>query len=290
MNWQTWSAKVADELEDLASATGPIRADHARSTINLYTASERVWRASEVAEVYLDLQRGVESDGRAAIVTAGPPGAGKTTTLENEGLLSGDFRNIDPDIIKEMLLERAVTDGIFDDLLALRLADGRPLMPMELATLVHRESTAIAESLLRSCMSQGENVLVQGTLAWDQQPHVLLTSLHAGDYFEVSIIDAEVDLSTAIARSRSRWWTGRTDHHSVLGGRFVPVDFIKKLFVNETDSVCKQNAEVMFAMSDLPATRLIRTESREGDFSRVERVKGLALPSPHTSLLDGELE
>ncbi len=56
-------------------------------------------------------------DGRSAIVTAGPPAAGKSTALHAEIVGLDTYRILDADIVKEYLIEQALDDGIYDDLL-----------------------------------------------------------------------------------------------------------------------------------------------------------------------------
>lgn len=99
------------------------------------------------------------------ILLAGPPGAGKSTLLkklfEDEnlanpnitgGLKLEDFVVIDADNIKTMLLEQASKDGSLDSFIKpasfKALEDfGVSFSPLEFASLVHEESSIIAEDL-----------------------------------------------------------------------------------------------------------------------------------------------
>ncbi len=266
------SEEVARELEALAKG-GAHDAGGRRATLHTYSAAERVRRATEVIAAYLERDLDVGLEGQAAIVTAGPPGAGKTAALQRAGLLSGSFRNIDADVVKDMLLERALRDGIFDDLLSRLLADGRSVRPRELAGLVHHESTSIAHNLTQLCARRGENILVQGTLAWDQQPRVLLDMLEESEYASLTILDVEVTLAMALERALDRWWLGRVDESDNLGGRFTPSHVIEALYLPDGSTKCHANAEFMLVMSEhVPAT--LRVLSTDGDIStEVVRVR-----------------
>ena len=102
-----------------------------------------------------------------AVITAGPPGAGKTTTIDQHGAAElGDlsrYRRVDPDSVKDLLLNRAIADGIYEAMLRDHLADGRPLMARELSGLVHEEAVRLAREMRRQCMSRGESLIIEGS-------------------------------------------------------------------------------------------------------------------------------
>jgi hypothetical protein len=99
----------------------------------MYTP-DRLRTHERLIEQYLARQSGVLLEGFAAVVTAGPPGAGKTSRLCEEGY-DEEWRRIDPDIFKEMLVADATSDPDLATLLSPDLPDGRPVMPLELAAL-----------------------------------------------------------------------------------------------------------------------------------------------------------
>ncbi|MCU1420795.1 MAG: putative zeta toxin protein [Microbacteriaceae bacterium] len=205
------------------------------------------------------------------MVTAGSPGAGKSTALHDIGFETIGFRDIDPDRIKTLLLRDALNDGTFDDLLRRRLADGRAVRPMELASLVHRESTIIAHNVAEISMHQGDNVIIQGTLGWDEQPQRLLDVLDLHEYADLTILDVEVDQATALERVLERWWVGRNNPADPLGGRFVPSDVVRGLYVTDTLSRCQANAEIMFELSVRMTTELRTSSTIHGVTSQTIR-------------------
>ena len=257
--------EVSNALELLSRPGALLHTASARSTMNLFSPQQRAVRAARIGREYMDLQPDVRADGLAAVVTAGPPGAGKTTALEHAGF-DETYRNIDPDLVKDFLVGTALEDDTFADLLSISLPDGKPIMPMELASLIHRESVSVAENIAAVAMRAGENVILQGSLAWDGQPAQLLEQLEEFEYAALTIIDVEVDEDVAQERAIERWWLGRNDPHNALGGRYVPRYLIHDLYQSEGRTKCRTNAEVMLGMSKIPNTTL-RTTSRGPDMT-----------------------
>jgi hypothetical protein len=274
------SARVSAELESMTAPTGLMSPDGPLATIVKFPSADLALRAAEVAEEFLALQADVGKDGLAAVVTAGPPGVGKSTLLQREGFLSAGWRNLDADLVKELLILRAVREGTFGDLLDRELADGERVRPLEAASLVHRESVSILDLLTDICLRRGENVVIQGTLAWPKQPQRLLEELNRQSYEQLTIVDVEVDLATALERSASRWWEGRKDKSRVLGGRFMPARIIRDLYTSGGDTKTKVNAEFMFELSEIASSRLlVSTTSSGGIETRHEYTKGATAPS-----------
>jgi hypothetical protein len=244
--------RVADELNGLMSPGSELHLMGPRASVRLFTPTQLARRTVEIAVEYRRRSPFVASDGLAAVVTAGPPGAGKSTYLEAARFKERGFREIDADEIKDMLLSRAILERTFDDILLRTLADGRPIRPRELSSLVHAESTAIAQNLVEISTRAGENVVVHGTLGWEGQPNSLLSLLSENGYEELTIIDVEVDLPSAIERTLDRWWLGRVDEYDFLGGRFVPEGSIRSLYTSHSTSRCSANADFMFATAQIP--------------------------------------
>lgn len=95
-----------------------------------------------------------------ALATAGPPAAGKSSSIERRELAGRGWRVLDADRVKDYLLRDALEQGFYDDLLEIELADGHHLMPRELATLVHTESMIIIDAITERCVNIGENVVI----------------------------------------------------------------------------------------------------------------------------------
>ena len=200
----------------------------------------RVW--NELIENFLSDQDGVVAEGRIGIVTAGPPGGGKSTQLESSFGSLGEWRVIDPDRVKVLLIRKALDDGDYEELLRINLADGRPVMPLELSGLVHEESVQIAREIRRRCMQLGENVIIEGTLSWKPMIDVHLEELVAHGYDRLEILSLAVPRDVALERALTRWWSDRCDLETELGGRFVPRETIDGCYTEQNEGLCERNA------------------------------------------------
>lgn len=249
---RTVQQAVEDQLNSLTAAGAELHRSSARATTNLYPRSDRARHNfhRELIDAYLRAAPNVRQDGKAALITAGPPGAGKSTSIARRNLAGDGWRVIDADRIKVMLLERAVHDGIYKDLLSRDLADAHPIMANELASLVHSESTDLADRILRRSLSDRENVVVEGTLSWSGLRDRYLEQFASNDYRKITILDVEVDQPTAIRQARLRWWDGRQETIqglSSLGGRFTPREAIDFLYSRGNRySACNTNAVDFF--------------------------------------------
>ena len=261
--------RVAAELTELLAYDGPLSPSGARSTVMapqnfrrgaVTPARRELWQ--KLRGRYLARQANVVREGRAALLTAGVPGAGKSRAIDQLGVVDEGWRRLDADVVKDYLIEDLVAARRHDDLLGEPLADGYPIMPAELATLVHEESVVFLDQLRGHCLSRGENVVIEGTLSWPPAGERLLRELVRRGYREVSILDVEVASDVAHERALTRWWRGREDRiagHG-LGGRFVPAEAIDRAFPNPADrySVCAANARALFDSSTARALPLIR--------------------------------
>jgi adenylate kinase family enzyme len=241
-------------------------------------------------------KRAIKTDGRAALVTAGPPGAGKSTLVEKLDLAGDGWRVIDADVIKVRLLEAGVQDGIFQSILVRTLADGYPVMPNELSSLVHNESVFLADLLMERCLGANENVVIEGTLSWDGLPRKYAKLLELNEYETVTIVDVEVDCAAALERAYTRWANGRIkaiDGELNGGGRYTPREAITSLYDGTGQfSVCNQNAVDFFnsdGVSGFSEVELIvATGPQAEDQQNYKRIVGKYTAPPPGYLKDSE--
>jgi Zeta toxin len=146
------------------------------------------------------------TDGRAAIITAGVPGAGKSSALSS---LATGYRRIDPDDIKDILLAQMEKAGHLDARQRHILADGNSVTPGELARWVHTASTDAADRVRQASLRIGENFVMEGTLSWHRLPTSHVDELAVSGYERLTVLDIEVPLTVAIEQSKLRWWQGR---------------------------------------------------------------------------------
>ena len=224
----------------------------------------------------------IEKGGLAAVITAGPPGAGKSTLVRKLELAGPGWRIIDADAIKLKLLAAAVQEGTFDGVFTQHLEDGYPIMPNEVSSLVHNESVYLADRLIERCLEARENVVIEGTLSWSGLPARYLSLLELNDYSSVTLLDVEVDQETALEHAYTRWAAGRVAAINGApngGGRFTPKDAITSIY-NPTGrySACNRNAVDFFnspgASGFDTLELLISTNQASGDLQSYKRIVG----------------
>ncbi|MCU6479037.1 zeta toxin family protein [Arthrobacter sp. A2-55] len=178
------------------------------------------------ARIYMSAQQDVVQAGRAVVVSAGRPAAGKSTVLSSLNLVG--YRLIDPDIAKDLLLRDAEAHGMLDYRLGPTLPDGGPIKIRELAAHVHSASNRVGDLVRHISMAAGENIIIDGTLRWEPLCTQYITELFDRGYAGLDVVDVELPLERALQRARDRWWDGRQQY--VEGGRFLPEDAIRACY------------------------------------------------------------
>lgn len=176
---------------------------------------------------------------RRALVLAGPPGAGKGGVRANVlGERDRTYLNIDADYFKERLLAAAEADGSLDSWLkpeAVRAleAQGEKFFPLELASLVHEESSMLSKQLRDEAIAAGDNIVVDTVMGGEASTLDLGGRLAAAGY-EVHVVDVEVPFQLSQQRIRSRWLeayeAALSSEVGELGGRWVPSEFARDVF------------------------------------------------------------
>lgn len=228
--------RVHAELTTLRGAGGDL-ADPPTELADFFTDAVR----RETTFKYREQRADAPSDGRAVIVTAGPPGAGKSTILDD---FVDDHRRIDPDEIKDLLLADADAKGLLDARHGHTLGDGRPVGLRELSWWVHDFANDIADDVRAISLSLGENIVVEGTLRWFPLADQYATELADSDYETLTVVDVEVPMPVAIEQARQRWWRGRTGSDP-LGGRFMADSSIEAFYGGEPISGCATTARAL---------------------------------------------
>lgn len=243
---------------ELSRPGGPIAASAPTATVNnpqwfrFGPGGEREPRGSR-ALLHEQLQQQVRQSRpnveqeRKAVVLAGPPGAGKSTV--RKGVLGEDDKKyliIDADDFKAALLKQAQQDGSYETSIKpervkdLERETGQRFYPMELASLVHEESSMLAADLRRDSIERGDNIVVDTVLSNEQTARDLGATLHQAGY-DVQVIDVEVPYEVSQERIRGRWLEARqeaeqasqrsTDNEAEhLGGRWVPSEYARDVF------------------------------------------------------------
>lgn len=144
---------------------------------------------------------------------------------------------VDADKFKDKLLREAMNDGSYEtflkpDAVRERDAAGEPFYPLELAALVHEESSHLARLLRNEALRAGTNVVIDSVLANPRAAVALGNHLAAAGY-EVEVVDVEVPYNLSQARIAQRWresYEGAVVTGEGLGGRWVPSVYARGVF------------------------------------------------------------
>ncbi|MDI9979492.1 zeta toxin family protein [Rhodococcus sp. IEGM 1307] len=198
----------------LSTPGGPLTIDAPHATINDRRYFRRIDGEPVPTRPRLRLHERILADWRASrtqvrrdrvsILMAGPPGAGKSTAQAHlVGGRAQGWRHLDADEFKLRLLATADADGSLQQLLPeeLRARPGQPsrFYPNELSALVHIESNLLLETAVAQSLSLGENVIIDGTMAWKPWATELVTYLER-EHYTIHIADVEASRGIATAR------------------------------------------------------------------------------------------
>lgn len=193
---------IARVMQDPAVQEGERRyvADSQSDTKSLYTANGE-WAPERAALHEEILAKAINpravSDQPKAILTLGPPGAGKTTVLgPRVKALVGEATIVNPDAMKAHLPE---------------YEGGKR------ATLVHEESSYLAKRVRDYAIANSHNVVFDETGRNEERITQLVDQLAEKGY-EVHVMLADVPEHVSVKRAVDRFKTGE--------GRYTPLDYI----------------------------------------------------------------
>ncbi|MFJ1567695.1 zeta toxin family protein [Streptomyces erythrochromogenes] len=204
--------------------------------------------------------------GRAVLMTAGAPGAGKGFAQGNldtwqredtelgrrlaaaHGLDLKDYVVLNPDDFKQALFEAGGLPRL--DPQAMALPFGRELTPAELSGLLHREASELRNQFEEWAREGGYNLLYDATLANQDDAAKLLSGLRDEHYDQRVILSVEVPREQSLAQNANRWYQGRLLYEQGrdnYGGRMSPDQMIEALYNKTTTgsgrSIGRENAE-----------------------------------------------
>ncbi|WP_370532037.1 zeta toxin family protein [Clavibacter sp. VKM Ac-2872] len=267
-------------LRELSRTGGPLSPDAPTATIN----NPIWWDSAGPTAIRDELHERLISDARSAvpdlkqerraISMAGPPGAGKGYARKQLlGERERHFLIIDADNFTESLLPEAIRDGTYDsDIVPGAVRDhpqiGAIQQPLELASLVHEESSYLAKRSSFESIRAGDNVVIDTVLGSADKARRISAQLEAAGY-DVQVVDVEVPFEVSEARIRQRWLDGNeaARRGEGLGGRWVPSDFARNVF-DGPDGRSRPEANARMVAEESPAVswyRVYRTSAEQAE-------------------------
>lgn len=235
-------AEPRDETHDAALAV--VR--RGASLDSLLTRSELRHLVREARDWYVDAYAdGVGRRGTCVVVTAGPPGAGKSSILSTAIDDLTTRLVIDADLAKDYLARWCAGEGRYDDLLGTPLPDSGVFRPRELSPLLQTTSTEVCNAVRRAALMDRLDVVIEGTMASPAYGDRLLQSLAKADYDRLHIVSVETDRATAGKRAVQRWWQGRNDDPEMGGRLLLPETIDHAYTAGRERSVCRANARAL---------------------------------------------
>lgn len=167
---------------------------------------------SELREKY----KNIPSDNKA-IMSGGISGAGKTTVLTSyiDNVDISEYATISSDDIKEMLAERNAIPHI----------DG--LTQMESSTLVHNESSYLANKLLYELSNEKKNIIYDFTCKDYDSAKQRINILKEYGYKDIDMVFVDIPVDTSIERGKGRYQKGLNNFNGI-GGRYLPISVSEK--------------------------------------------------------------
>lgn len=247
-NKKPYTMEEALERGKFVEETVSAQLANKRDTKSLYYDSvkdeytkERQKLHREILDELHDKYKDVPSEGKV-VFSAGLPGAGKTTVLNmlkdgSEGVNINNFATVSSDDIKEIFAEKGMIPKV----------DG--LSEMEASTLVHEESSYLADKFLRELSEKNKNIIYDFTCKNVDSTIKRINVLKSAGYKEkdMQFVFVDIPLEVAEERANFRYFVGLNDgiqKEGHTGGRYLQKDVLYQN-KSKTGKYSSVNAEAM---------------------------------------------
>lgn len=177
----------------------------------------------------------IPSEGKS-VFSAGLPGAGKTTVLnmltEEDGVKPSEYAIVSSDDFKEALAARGMIPKV------------EGLDPMEASTLVHKESSYLADKFLSQLAAKNKNIIYDFTCKDVKSTSNRMSILEKQGYSleNMQFVFVDIPLEVAQERAIGRYHYGLNNEKD--GGRYLPPEVLE-LNRSKTGKYSSVNAEAL---------------------------------------------
>lgn len=204
-------------------------------TIEDYTPERKALHNRLLKEV-LEKYKDVPCEAKV-FMSGGISGAGKTIILSKMGIDFQNYATVSSDDFKELHARENAIPQVSG------------LTPMEASSLVHEESSHLADRLLLNLANQRKNLIYDFTMKSESTTMTRIGTLNKFGYKneDIRIVFVDVPLSVSKSRAKTRYMVGLNNFD--LGGRWVPSYVADKQKAN-TNKFNTANAETLVAMGN----------------------------------------
>lgn len=190
--------------------------------------------------------KNVPCEGKA-VFSAGLPGAGKTTVLKmlkdgSEGIDVNNFATVSSDDMKEIFAKKGMIPKV------------EGLSEMESSTLVHEESSYLADKFLSELSEKNKNIVYDFTCKDFKSTSRRMGILKNSGYQEkdMQFVFVDIPLEVAEQRASARYARGLNsgiEEEGHTGGRYLPKEVLYKN-KSKTGKYSSVNAEALLQVYD----------------------------------------
>lgn len=301
--YDKYVANLDAKIEAAFAHTGPtdVLFDHVDGIDGAYQPDRKAMHDAIIGELmgrYSKMPRE-----HKAIVLAGPPGAGKSTTIKTLGHTFGvesddggnptNYAVVNPDDLKALLVKHGALPS---DYTKYGLGD------QETAALIHEESSHLSKRLMRQLLAHGTNTILDGTFSGDLGKNMRKVNDLRSEGYDVTgvLIDGDIERSFANAGKRHRKGAAPdpTGAAGPLTGRYVPLGHVEAQRPTGQWSETmqrphrSQNAENFEAARQVFNSGVLVFDNSTGESKLVYRdeATGPDAPVPHEGLGDSHLQ
>ncbi|VEG27151.1 zeta toxin family protein [Actinomyces howellii] len=208
-----------------------------------------------------------------AILLAGPPGSGKSTSIDDVfsrgdraitgGLTRSEFTVIDADSIKGRLIDVARADGSLEAEIkpaAVRAleAHGEHFHDLDLSSLVHEESSMIARLARSDAIAQRKNILLDQVCSSPTKTADVVSQLDAAGY-SVRVVEIHATREFSLESTFGRYVAAAAQDGSA---RRVPTEVVESVFNPDGSSRPREAIESLVACRPSKVSEYRRYEAR----------------------------